>query len=231
MGRDALTSSGKAAGAGGRRRGRGLPVLGVAGAYCSGKSALSAALEKRGWVQIEVDDLGHEALVKHQKEIVALFSPDILSPQTGAIDRRQLGRLVFADPVKLSRLEALVHPFMVQRVRAMIEAHQHDSPPPPGIIINAAILYKMKLDTLCDLVLWIQAPRILRFLRARRRDRLSARAILRRLSAITTTFSQLPCSDVDRYRVTNIFMPGTLRRVEHILQVELWEKIRPTSLS
>jgi dephospho-CoA kinase len=46
--------------------------------------------------------------------------------------------------------------------------------------INAAVLFRMGLHRACDLVLFVDAPALHRFCRAKRRDRLPARHILRR---------------------------------------------------
>ena len=227
-----------------------LPVIGIAGDYCSGKSALAAVFAERGWVHIEVDALGHEALEQQQEQILAAFASDIssdsfsgsssgsdsgiLNPQTGNIDRKKLGRLVFADSSKLARLENLLHPIMVRRVREIVEGHQHGRgqlASPRGILINAAILYKMGLDSLCDLVLWIQSPLLLRLVRAKRRDGMSLKEILNRFVIQKTSFPQLVHSNTDVYRVDNIFMGRTVRRIEQILRVRIWNRIKPTSLS
>ena len=204
------------------------PVIGIAGDYCSGKSTLAAILAKRGWVHIEVDALGHEALEQQQEQIIAAFSPDILNPRTGAIDRSRLGKHVFSDPQKLARLEALVHPYMVRRVEGIITAHRTGQQSNP-ILVNAAILYKMKLDRICDIVLWIQAPLFLRLLRAKQRDSLGWGEIFRRFSAQKISFPQLRHSYTDMYRVDNIVVGSAIRRIDHIVQAGTWNRTKPTS--
>ena len=58
------------------------------------------------------------------------------------------------------RLDAIVHPVMVSRVRNLVATG------PSEIVIDAALLYPMGLDKLCDLVLWVHAPVLLRLYRA-----------------------------------------------------------------
>ncbi|MGI9256219.1 MAG: dephospho-CoA kinase [Salinispira sp.] len=223
-----------------------LPVVGITGPYCSGKSVLSELLRKQGWLHIEVDAIGHAALEAQKNAIVEAFSSSIIDRETGKINRRKLGHIVFSDPSELSRLEALVHPVMFQQVREIIdqrrspcrntgrneEAPKINAPkadiPLKGILINAAILYKMKLETLCSLVFWVQAPRFIRLWRAWRRDGLNRKQIRRRFSAADELSSQLLSSHVDMYKVDNIFMRTALRRMEDILKAESWVKTKST---
>jgi dephospho-CoA kinase len=69
-------------------------VVGLAGFYCSGKSTLAAGICAHfGWEQIEVDHVGHQALVACRNQIVATFGHDICATD-GSIDRKILGKIV-----------------------------------------------------------------------------------------------------------------------------------------
>jgi dephospho-CoA kinase len=151
-----------------------------------------------GWREINVDRVGHEALAAEHARIVATFGREIVD-ERGTIDRRKLGNIVFSDRHQLHRLEHIVHPWMRDAVRREIEAWRagggatdaDDSGTPGGgerssggargLVINAALLFYMDLDSLCDAVLLVRAPLWARFRRARRRDDLSFRRILHRL--------------------------------------------------
>jgi len=154
-------------------------VLGITGKYCAGKSTVAAIVETHGFFQIEVDHLGHIALERQKRQIISRFGPAVLEgggeEPSGAIDRRALGEIVFNDEAARRDLEAIVHPQMVLMVEELIDAH-----PDEDIIINAAILYRMKLDRLCDLLLWVDAPALIRLYRAIRRDHLSLRQVVSR---------------------------------------------------
>jgi dephospho-CoA kinase len=223
--------------------GNALTVIGITGPYASGKSTVAGELEKRGWYQIEVDKLGHLALESRREEVIRSFGAEILDRKDGGIDRRKLGSLVFADPEALARLETIVHPEMVRQTARIIEERREiigKSPvaesrthaePPPGIIINAAILYKMGLDSYCDLVFWIDAPKIVRALRARRRDSLPWKEIFKRIRSQNSMNAQLEAGNVDMYRVDNRSLSAAVRRIDEILQGRVWSRTRPTSSS
>ena len=139
-------------------------VIGVAGKLGSGKSAVAGLLADAGWRVIDVDLLGHRALVTERDRIVDAFGRGVLDAD-GRIDRRRLGPLVFGSADARRRLDAIVHPVMVSSVRTLVESD------PGGVVIDAALLYPMGLDTLCDLVLWVRAPVLLRLYRALAVDR------------------------------------------------------------
>ena len=53
-----------------------------------------------------------------------------------------------------------------------------------NLIINATVLYKIpELMALCDSIVFVTAPKILRFIRAKKRDKMSMSRILQRFKA------------------------------------------------
>ncbi len=140
-------------------------VLGLTGRYCSGKSTVGSLLQEYRWHVIEVDGLGHQALEELKHEVTALFGEEILSG--GTIDRSRLGQLVFGNSRNRLLLESVVHPWMKQQCEKQIRKDQE-----AGInsVINAALLHYMELDGLCDHAVFVHAPLLQRFYRAKFRD-------------------------------------------------------------
>lgn len=188
-------------------------VIGVTGKYCAGKNLVTSVLEERGFEVIDVDALGHEALIRKKEEIVEQFGRGILADD-GSIDRKKLGERVFADPAERSALEALVHPWMKEQVRKEIERTGLEG----RRIINAALLYYMNLHPLCDLVFWVRAPLATRFLRAMKRDGLSWFQVLRRFCSQSKLSAQSGENDVDIYYIDNSRGAERVRRqVDRVL--------------
>jgi dephospho-CoA kinase len=199
-------------------------VVGVAGKYCAGKSTVTGILADAGYGVIDVDRLGHEALARRAADVRATFGEDYLLAD-GSVDRKKLGALVFRDRAALRTLEGIVHPEMVQMVRERLEARSEDSGrggdsgrsavgagvsqpaggegANPDVVVNAALLFPMGLDSLCDLVLWVKAPLLTRLRRARRRDGLPVPDILRRFWTQRELEPQPSASRVDIYSVEN----------------------------
>ncbi len=147
------------------------PVIGLIGGIGGGKSAASALLAERGAVVIDADAVGHEVLDRSeiQKTLVERFGSGILATEPGAkVDRRALGKIVFADPSARRDLEGVVHPVMVQEFKRTIAASQ-DRPEIRFVVLDAAILLESGWDVLCDLVVYVDAPRSVRLARVQQR--------------------------------------------------------------
>ena len=93
--------------------------VGLTGGMACGKSFVAAALGKLGCHIIEADDVGHEVLNpggEAYDAVIDEFGDEILD-ERGMIDRARLGGLVFGDPAKLEKLNAIVHPAARARAR------------------------------------------------------------------------------------------------------------------
>ncbi len=154
-------------------------VAGLTGRYCSGKSTVGSLMQEQGWHVIEVDHLGHQALVELQDEVVDLFGKHILSKE-GRIDRRLLGREVFKDSRRRMLLEAIVHPWMFNRCSQLVA---EDRIAGVDTVINAALLHRMGLDRLCDIAIYVRAPLYRRYLRGKFRDGTNLRDFFQREGA------------------------------------------------
>jgi dephospho-CoA kinase len=176
-------------------------VLGLTGGYCAGKDAAARILERRGFTVIDVDRIGHAVLEQRRDEVAAAFGAGVRRPD-GSIDRRALGRIVFADPRALARHEAIVHPAMVERVSALVAAERAAG---RDVAVNAALLAAMGLERLCDAVLEVHACFPRRFLRGLRRDRLGPAQVLRRMRSQSRAARRLKRKPpgVDTYTVRN----------------------------
>jgi dephospho-CoA kinase len=154
-------------------------TLGLTGGYCAGKNAVAALLEARGFTCFDVDKLGHEAMgLEESMEAIAWrFGPSVLNPD-GTVDRRALGAIVFDDPEGLADLEAIIHPAVYRLLRPRLKAELDEG---HDVCINAALLYRMTDTALCEAIIEVRAPLLLRVSRGMARDGLSAPAVLLRI--------------------------------------------------
>jgi dephospho-CoA kinase len=177
-----------------------IPVIGLIGGIGSGKSAVAAILAARGAVVIDADRVGHELLFDAdvRDEIIARFGDSVLNQKVADpgrapdIDRSSLGAIVFADPKRRRELEAIVHPRMRDRFRREIERLTRLGQS-RLIVLDAAILLEAGWDDLCDRVVFVDAPRSLRWQRVAKQRDWSAGVLDSREAA------QWPC-DIKRSR-------------------------------
>ncbi|MBI1355967.1 MAG: dephospho-CoA kinase [Acidobacteria bacterium] len=115
--------------------------VGLTGGLASGKSFVAGVLRECGAQVIEADKLGHEALLPGggaYEGVVAEFGEAILD-RDGRIDRKRLGGIVFADPDRLAKLNALVHPVVFRRQEEFFEQARAEDPAAVAVV-EAAIL-------------------------------------------------------------------------------------------
>jgi dephospho-CoA kinase len=128
-----------------------LYLIGLTGNIATGKSTVGGMLTELGARVIDADAIAHEVTAKGQPvwfSIVAEFGEDTLRPD-GEIDRLRLGALVFADPAALRRLEAIVHPAVLERVAELLAQATE-----PVVVLDAIKLIESGVADLCDAV-WV----------------------------------------------------------------------------
>jgi dephospho-CoA kinase len=129
--------------------------IGLTGPIGCGKTTVAGWLgEAPGVVVIDADEEARAVLASGTPELVAVyarFGGSLRGPD-GELDRAALGRVVFADPVALRDLEAIVHPAVRPRILAAIERAEGDGA--RAIAIEAIKLVEGGLAELCDEV-WL----------------------------------------------------------------------------
>ena len=141
------------------------PIIGLIGGIGSGKSRVAAEFVRHGAKVIAADQLGHEALRQPaiRGQAVQRWGTAILADD-GTIDRRKLGRIVFADPAERQALEALVFPWIERRFHEEAAAAAND-PAIALIALDAAILLEAGWNKICDWIVYVYAPRAIRLQR------------------------------------------------------------------
>jgi dephospho-CoA kinase len=96
-----------------------MRVYGLTGNIGSGKSTVAAMFREAGIPVLDADRISREVTAPGSpafREIVEEFGPGILGPG-GAIDRGRLAELVFSDPARRARLEAITHPAILSAMK------------------------------------------------------------------------------------------------------------------
>ena len=88
-------------------------TIAVTGPFASGKSTFLGMLGDLGAHTASADEIVHDLLRLNEvaiEEISERFGEGVLGDE--GIDRKALGRIVFADPGKLTELEGILHPLV-----------------------------------------------------------------------------------------------------------------------
>jgi dephospho-CoA kinase len=127
--------------------------VGLTGGIASGKSTVASLIRDADGMVLELDPLGHELLEPGQAaydEIVREFGGEILAPG-GAVDRRKLGEIVFADATRRARLNAILHPRILDVTRKWFTAIDRSGGPDIAFVEAALIVesgFHKELDKL-----------------------------------------------------------------------------------
>ena len=178
--------------------------LGLTGGIASGKSVVAAILRELRFPVLDADSISHNLMKPGQAahdEILQAFGAD-LADASGQIDRHKLAAIVFADPAKLARLNAILHPRVDQIIFRQLDDWRK-SGTYPAAFVEAALLLEAGMAARLDglVVAWCTPEQQLERLRARGMSETEAR---RRIAA------QLPMEEKLKRATDTIDCSGTL---------------------
>ena len=171
-------------------------VIGLTGNIATGKSVVRKMLEHLGAYGIDADALGHRAIAKGApgyQPLVETFGKWILDAN-GEIDRKKLGRLVFADPEIMQQVEAIVHPLVGQAVDWLVKRSPKDV-----IVIEAIKLLESDLRKYCDSIWVVTAPLEQQLIRLTQKRGMAKEEALLRINAQGSDRGKIAAADVVIY--------------------------------
>lgn len=131
-------------------------LIGLTGGIAAGKSTVAKRWAENGAIEIDADQVAREVVEPGTvglNGIVEHFGPDVLN-ESGELDRKQLGRLIFSDPSKRELLNSILHPLIKERTKLLLAALPNDS----IVVYNVPLLVEAAVDHAFDLVVTVEAP-------------------------------------------------------------------------
>ncbi len=174
-------------------------VVGLTGGIASGKSTAAEILRGQGAAVVSSDVLAREAVAPGEpalEAIVSAFGASALAPD-GTLDRRALGRRVFADPEALARLEAILHPEIRARTLRALRALQRTGQ--PAAVCEIPLLFEVGLHlpgSFIDQIWLVYVPEQEQVRRLVLREGLHPEEARRRLRAQWPMERKRPLADV-----------------------------------
>jgi dephospho-CoA kinase len=144
-----------------------MKVIGLTGPIAAGKDEVVKVLKRHGAYVIDADKLAHQLYAPQTPawhELVKVFGSRVLM-RGGRINRKKLGQVVFKDKRKLKELNGIVHPYLKDIVKRIVESRKSNAEHRKPIVINAAVLKEIGLIGLVDEVWVVIAPRAARLKR------------------------------------------------------------------
>lgn len=197
-------------------------IIGLTGGIACGKTTVARLFQNFGADVIDADSVGHSVLREDasvKKKLVATFGAGILDSKH-EIDRSKLGRIVFDSPDQLQALSKIVHPPIIERIKADI-VKKSSSAEKSIIVIDAALLLELDLTYMVDFVVLVYADENIQIQRLTQRG-LSYEDARRRIK------SQMPSHEKTRFADFIIHNNGSLSSTAKQAK-EVWRALTETS--
>lgn len=182
--------------------------LGVTGGIGSGKTSVCRVFNTLG-IPVFSADPEARSLMESDPAIInginSIAERDLYPG--GILDRMYLAKLIFNDPEKLKRVNALVHPAVFERFTDWARDKSA-----PYVIMEAAILFESGGNRLVDKVLSVLAPEEERIERVMHRNNLSREQVIERMRNQISDEKRIELSD---YLISNsendMIIPSVLK--------------------
>lgn len=134
-------------------------IVGLIGQICAGKSAVSEAFRRRG-ARVYDADLSVHAIYRMPEvieEVRRLFGDGVLDA-AGQVDRKAVARIVFSDAAKLKALtETIIFPRTGKMMDREIDAFRRSAA--PALVLDAPTLIEAGREKVCDVLIFVAAPK------------------------------------------------------------------------
>lgn len=164
-------------------------IVGLTGGIATGKSTVSKTFQdKYNLTVVDADIIARQVVYPGRKAyqlIVETFGdeiPDLINKKDLSLNRPALGKAVFGDKVRLSKLNGIVHPavkkeIILQLFKAYIGFKD-------VVILDVPLLYESGLSNICGLVVTVSCEKQLQIERLKiRNPELSDDDVIKRIES------------------------------------------------
>ena len=157
-----------------------MRIIGLTGGSGTGKGTFAALLREKGAGWVDADAV-YRTLCAENREMLAALDAAFggVLDQNGALDRPKLASIVFADPEKLKKLNAITLPY----IRAASLEEMRAQGDCPFVLYDAPTLFEVGADDLCERIIGVLADTEVRVQRIMARDGLDETAARARIGA------------------------------------------------
>ena len=195
-----------------------MAIVAITGSLCSGKSTVVAMLRARGAGVFDADKRVHRYYCDKKSSVykqIKIFFPSVLD-RRGRILRRRLRQIVFSNYHSLKRLENIIHPLVIQELKAWVKNNSQKA----GIFIaEIPLLFEKKLDKMFDAIILVCTPESILLQRIKKKLGIPRDEALKRLSLYIPTENK---KRVSRFVIDNNSTINHLRRKVGLV----WEELK-----
>jgi len=153
-------------------------IIGLTGGIGSGKTTIANYFRAAGIPVYIADDEARKIMESPEiiAEIKNVFGNTIF--ENDILNRSKLAEIVFDNPEKLQKLNAIIHPAVKKHFSEWILNYKSA----PFVIYEAAILFESGSYKNCDFIITVTAPVESRIERVIQRDKTSRENVLKRIA-------------------------------------------------
>lgn len=192
-------------------------IIGLTGGIAAGKSTVARILASLGAYIINADKIGHNILDKNKNaynDVKEEFG-EIIVKESGQIDRKKLGEIVFSDKAKLEKLESITHPYIIEEIKyetkEKIKDYHH-------LVLDVPLLFETGLENIVDITWVVVCSYEKQIERISKRDGLSREEAKKRIAAQMETSKKIKLADFV------IYNNGTKKELNNKV-LRKWRKI------
>ena len=152
-------------------------IICVTGGIGAGKTLIARLFHEHFGIPVynadeEAKKIMYQPDVK--EKLIKLFGEEAYIHNT--LNTKYIADIVFNDKEMLKKLEKTVHPEVKKHFGSWVKSQKS-----PYVILENAILFKSKMDDLCDQIIWVDAPEELRIQRVMHRNNISRAQVIERI--------------------------------------------------
>lgn len=157
-------------------------IIGLTGQTGAGKSTVTEAFEKNGFVILDCDAITRELQQKSDvlARLSAVFGEQILL-EDGTLNRKMLAAIAFSEPKQTERLNNIMVPLIKAELNTRVARAQTEGK--RYILLDAPTLFESGVDKMCDRKVSVLAAEEVRLQRILSRDGITEEQARLRMSA------------------------------------------------
>lgn len=169
-------------------------MRGLTGGIASGKSTVSKILVELGAVVLDADQIAKQVMEPGQLgwEGVARHFPQVIQADR-SINRRLLGDLIFSNPAEKAKLEAIIHPLVLDEIKTVGTNLEKNN---KIVFADIPLLYETNSQQWLDEVWLVYVPYEIQLQRLMDRDSLTELQAKQRIAAQMSLVEKRLLADV-----------------------------------
>jgi dephospho-CoA kinase len=195
-------------------------LVALTGGIASGKSTVARRLEEHGAVIVDADQVARQVVEPGEPALARIaeeFGPGVIAAD-GSLDRAALGAVIFSDPEGRQRLNAITHPAVLDRSRALFAAAA-DADPNAIVVYDIPLLVEAGRSDEFDLRVVVHAATETRVRRMTELRGMTREEALHRINSQAT--------DTDRFAIADVVIDADGTLDQTLEQTDaLWENLR-----